>query len=81
MSSEDELVRVAAALGLRFVREPGLHVLEQAVRDVVQVRGGWLDHQECAFGKLRDHVVGDDAVSVCFFVVHNVRGELREAVS
>ena len=81
MSSQDELIRVAATLGLRVVREPGFDVLEPAVRDVVQVRGGWLDHKECALGELRDHVVGDYAVSACFLVVHNVRGEMREAVS
>ena len=63
MSAEDELVRVTAMFGLRVVGEPQLDVLEPAVRDVVEVRGGWLNHEECAFGDLRDYVVGDDAVS------------------
>ena len=40
-----------------------------------------MNHEECAFGNLRDDVVGDDAVSACFFVIHKVRGQLRESIS
>ena len=80
MFSKDQLIRVTAVFGLRVMGEPQLDVLEPVVREVVEVRGRGLDHDECAFSELRDHVVGDYAVSACFFVVHNVRGKLRESV-
>ena len=59
MSAEDELVRVTAMFGLRVVGKPQLDVLKPAVRDVIEVRGGRLNHEECAFGNLRDYVVGE----------------------